>query len=130
MRLSEQVAALEAESEQRKGEIEKLRAQVHRQEGAIKEGRAQNQDLIKRLAKATELAASLTSYFHGAHGMAEHLEKKRNELAALDGHPTVIDAPRKPSLIERLWEKPHADAPVDHPGQDTGRLRTSNGQPG
>jgi SMC interacting uncharacterized protein involved in chromosome segregation len=123
---------MEAESEQRKGEIERLRAQVHKQEGAIREGRAERQDLLHKLEKITSENAYLTQHFHTIHGSAEHIAREKQEIAALY-HPPVLTQTKKPSLIERLYparEKPHADASVDNDRPNNGSLPTLSNNAG
>lgn len=125
MKLADQVAALEADNEQLKGEIERLRAQAHRQEGAIREGRAERQDLLNKLEKVTSENAYLTQHFHTIHGSAEHIAREKQEIAALYHPPAAATAQKKPSLMERLYqtrEKPHADTPVDNDRSNNGSM--------
>lgn len=132
MTLSQQVASLENECAAQKAELERARAQVHRQEGAIREGRSERLDLLNKIDKLTARCGYLEQHFHTIHGSAEHLAREQKEIAALF-HPPVEQPTKKMSLLDQLGlrkERAHETAQVVDGRADTGSVRAENGNAG
>lgn len=102
MNLSEQLGMIEAENSRLKLELEASKASNQRQAGALKESRAQNNQLIKRNEWLAARVAYLEKHFHDFHGSAAEIERQRKEQAEHAATAPEVVSDQQP---ERLMDK-------------------------
>lgn len=101
MSISTQIEQLERELQDATRRLEQERRRNDMQAGALRESRAQNEQLVKRNEQLAAQVARLNKHMRDALGSAEDIVAKGKELQP-EAAPAPIDERRVASLADRL----------------------------